>query len=200
MEINKIDFVKSSAAVGECPKADQPEFAFIGRSNVGKSSLINLLSGRKKLARTSATPGKTRLINHYSVNDNWYMVDLPGYGYAKLSKKERKGFGKLIENYILERENLVNIFVLIDSNIPPQTSDLEFCEWLGERGIAFSIIYTKTDKPNQKKLSGNLKSFRKEMLKKWEEMPPEFITSATKRTGGEEILEYIEKCMTYLNN
>ena len=191
IQIEKAEFIKSSAKVKDCPETDKPEFAFIGRSNVGKSSLINMLTGRNKLARISATPGKTQLINHFLINESWYIVDLPGYGYAKLSKKQRKGFGILIENYIKTRENLINVFVLIDANIPPQKSDLEFSEWLGINGIPFSIVYTKTDKPNQKKLSSNLKAFREEMLKSWEEMPPEFITSAVKNAGKEQVLEYI---------
>ncbi|MFW5644844.1 MAG: ribosome biogenesis GTP-binding protein YihA/YsxC [Bacteroidota bacterium] len=191
MIIEKAEFVTSSARMSDCPKTKKPEFAFIGRSNVGKSSLINMLTERKKLARISATPGKTQLINHYLINEKWYLVDMPGYGYAKLSKMKRKGFSILIENYILERENLVTLFVLIDANIPPQQSDLEFTEWLGVKGIPFSIVYTKTDKPNQKKLRTNLKKFREKMLTKWEEMPPEFITSTVKKTGKEELLRYI---------
>ncbi len=191
MEIEKAEFIKSSAKLAECPGTDKPEFAFIGRSNVGKSSLINMITGRNKLARISATPGKTQLINHFLINEKWYIVDLPGYGYAKLSKKKREGFSVLIDNYISKRENLINLFVLIDANIPPQKSDLEFTEWLGINGIPFSIVYTKTDKPNQKKLKANLKRFREEMLKSWEEIPPEFITSAVKKKGREEILKYI---------
>jgi len=191
MLIEKTEFIKSSPILKDCPEGNKPEFAFIGRSNVGKSSLINMLTGRAKLARISATPGKTQLINHFLINDKWYMVDLPGYGYAKLSKKKRKGFSTLIENYMKSRENLINVFVLIDANIPPQQSDLEFTEWLGKDGIPFSIVYTKTDKPSQKNLRTNLKKFREEMLKSWEEMPPEFITSAINKTGRDEILGYI---------
>lgn len=193
MLIEKAEFIKSSPMLKECPEGNQPEFAFIGRSNVGKSSLINMLTGRAKLARISATPGKTQLINHFLINDKWYMVDLPGYGYAKLSKKKRKGFSTLIENYMKSRENLINVFVLIDANIPPQQSDFEFTEWLGKDGIPFSIVYTKTDKPSQKNLRTNLKKFREKMLKSWEEMPPEFITSSVKKTGRDEILGYIEE-------
>lgn len=193
MIIEKAEFIKSSAKLSDCPKGDKPELAFIGRSNVGKSSLINMITGRKKLAMISATPGKTQLINHFLINEKWYIVDLPGYGYAKHSKKKRKGFNILIDNYINKRENLINLFVLVDANIPPQKSDLEFTEWLGMKGVPFSIVYTKTDKPNQKKLTSNLKRFREEMLKNWEEMPPEFITSAVKKTGKNEILGYIEE-------
>ncbi len=194
--INKAEFIKSSAEVSECPPENNPEFAFIGRSNVGKSSLINMITGRSKLARISATPGKTQLINHFLINKSWYIVDLPGYGYAKLSKKQRKGFSELIEKYITTRKNLINLFVLIDANIPPQKSDLEFTEWLGVNEIPFSIVYTKTDRPSQKKLSDNLENFRQEMLKTWEELPPEFLSSAVKKIGRNEILKYIGECIT----
>jgi GTP-binding protein len=189
--IKTAEFIKSSAKVEECPEGRFPDFAFTGRSNVGKSSLINYLTNRKKLAKTSATPGKTQLINHFLVNDSWYLVDLPGYGYAKVSKKARNRFGNLIESYILGRKSLINLFVLVDSNIPPQNSDLEFIDWLGTNNIPFSLIYTKADKSNQRLVSQNIKNFRIEMLKTWEAMPPEFTSSAKKKTGGEEILRYI---------
>ena len=191
--IKNAEFIKSSAKVSDCPDGKYPEFAFTGRSNVGKSSLINFLTQRKKLAKTSATPGKTKLINHFLVNDSWYLVDLPGYGYAKVSKKERSGFGALIEKYILERKNLLTLFVLIDVNIPPQSSDLSFINWLGVNAVPFSIIYTKTDKSPQKNVSQNLKRFHNEMLKTWETLPPEFMSSVKKKAGGEEILKYVEE-------
>ncbi len=194
-KINKAEFIKSSAGVSECPPENNPEFAFIGRSNVGKSSLINMITGRSKLARISSTPGKTQLINHFLINKSWYIVDLPGYGYARLSKKQRKGFSELIEKYIITRKNLINLFVLIDANIPPQKSDLEFTEWLGVNEIPFSVVYTKTDRPSQKKLSENLENFRQEMLKTWTELPPEFLSSAVKKRGRNEILKYIGECI-----
>lgn len=191
MEIKSAQFIKSSDRLAACPKDNFPEFAFIGRSNVGKSSLINLLAGRRKLAKTSATPGKTRLINHFLINEKWYLVDLPGYGYAKVNKKEHSNFGSLIESYVLQRKELLNLFVLIDANIPPQQIDLDFTTWLGLKSIPFSIIYTKIDKPNQKKLSNNLKDFRDRMHENWEELPPEFLTSAEKKKGKETVLDYI---------
>ena len=177
----------------ECPKPDIPEYAFIGRSNVGKSSLINMLCMNGGLAKTSATPGKTRLINHFLVNGSWYLVDLPGYGYAKVSKSIRKDFDKTLFNYLSKRENLYCVFVLIDSRIPPQANDMEFISRLGELQIPFVIVFTKTDKVTQKKLSDNTKLFKNEMLKTWEELPPCFYTSATTKRGREEILEYIEE-------
>lgn len=195
MKIKSANFIKSSDRLSVCPKDDFPEFAFIGRSNVGKSSLINLLTGRKKLAKTSATPGKTRLINHFLINEKWYLVDLPGYGYAKVSKKEHSNFGSLIESYVLQRKNLLNLFVLIDVNIPAQQIDIDFTTWLGLKSIPFSIIYTKADKPNQKNLNNNLNQFRERMHENWEELPPEFITSAVKKTGKDEVLDYIDQIL-----
>ncbi|HYW96226.1 MAG TPA: ribosome biogenesis GTP-binding protein YihA/YsxC [Bacteroidales bacterium] len=192
MKITSSEFIKSSAKIAECPKPGYPEIAFIGRSNVGKSSLINLLTARKNLAKTSVSPGKTRLINHFLINSRWYLVDLPGYGYAKVSKGERRKFGKLIENYISKRETLVNVMVLIDSRLKPQQTDLDFITWLGVNSVPFSIVFTKTDKPNQRDLSKNILNFKAEMLKTWEEMPPVFETSALKKTGREEILRYLE--------
>lgn len=188
-------FEKSSAKLKECPPDKHPEFAFIGRSNVGKSSLINMITGRNKLAKISSTPGKTRLINHFLINDRWYLVDLPGFGYAKVSKKDRKKFGVLIEDYVLRRKSLLNLFVLVDSNIPPQNKDLEFINWLGEQGIPFSIVYTKTDRPGQKLLNANLLDFRKKMKENWAELPPEFVTSAKKKTGRDELLAYINELL-----
>ena len=190
------EFVKSSSSLKECPKPDLPEYAFIGRSNVGKSSLINMLCAHKGLAKTSATPGKTRLINHYKVNELWYLVDLPGYGYAKVSKNQRKDFDKTLFNYLSKRENLHCVFVLIDSRIPPQANDMEFIRRLGELQIPFSIVFTKTDKTTQKQLSDNTKTFKNEMLKTWEELPPCFYTSSNTKAGREEIFEFILKTCT----
>ena len=196
MNYLKAEFVKSSSSLKECPKPDMPEYAFIGRSNVGKSSLINMLCMNSKLAKTSATPGKTRLINHFRINERWYLVDLPGYGYAKVSKNLRKDFDKTLFNYLCKRENLYCVFVLIDSRIPPQTNDMEFISRLGELQIPFAIVFTKTDKLSQKQLNDNTHSFKNEMLKTWEEMPPCFSTSSTTKRGREEILEFISSLMT----
>ena len=184
-------FIKSSPSLKECPKPDLPEFAFIGRSNVGKSSLINMLCMNSGLAKTSATPGKTRLINHFRINERWYLVDLPGYGYAKLSKNIRKTFDKNLFNYLSKRESLNCVFVLIDSRISPQNNDLEFVNHLGEMLLPFVIVFTKTDKVTQKQLSDNTKAFKNEMLKTWEELPTCFYTSATSKRGREEILDFI---------
>ena len=193
MIISKAEFVKSSSSLKECPNPDLPEYAFIGRSNVGKSSLINMLCLNKGLAKTSATPGKTRLINHYRVNENWYLVDLPGYGYAKVSKNMRRDFDQTLFNYLTRRDNLYCVFVLIDSRIPPQANDLEFLNRLGEFQIAFAIVFTKTDKTTQKQLSGNIKAFKNEMLNIFDELPSCFYTSSPTRQGREEILKFIEK-------
>jgi len=190
------EFVKSSPSLKECPKPDMPEYAFIGRSNVGKSSLINMLCMNSKLAKTSATPGKTRLINHYRINERWYLVDLPGYGYAKVSKNLRKDFDKTLFNYLCKRENLYCVFVLIDSRIPPQTNDMEFISRLGELQIPFAIVFTKTDKLSQKQLNDNTHMFKNEMLKTWEELPLCFSTSSTTKRGREEILEFITRMIT----
>lgn len=192
MQIKKAEFVMSNSKVQRCPAPTLPEFAFIGRSNVGKSSLINMITERKNLAKTSATPGKTQLINHFIINDEWYLVDLPGYGYARMPEKERKKLKAIIENYILGRENLTNLFVLIDCRHKPQQIDLEFMEWLGEHEIPFSIIFTKTDKLSKLALSKNMEIYKEEMLKVWAEMPPHFLSSSLKRSGGEEILSYLD--------
>ena len=191
--IKKAEFVKSSPSLKECPNPDLPEYAFIGRSNVGKSSLINMLCLQGSLAKTSATPGKTRLINHYKINDSWYLVDLPGYGYAKVSKSTRKDFNKTLFNYLIKRENLYCVFVLIDSRIPPQAIDIEFISNLGELRIPFAIVFTKTDKTTQKQLNDNVLAFKNEMLKTWDELPPCFYSSSATRQGRKEILEYILK-------
>lgn len=191
MKINSATFIQSNTDWKACPDPKIPEYAFIGRSNVGKSSLINMLTSNKKLAKTSSTPGKTQLINHFLINEDWYLVDLPGYGYARVSKKERKKFGKLITDYILNRTNLVNVFVLVDSRHEPQKNDLEFMQFLGESQIPFSIVLTKIDKMNSSKLGKNLAKYKNEMLKYWEELPPFYTTSATSKMGAENLLHDI---------
>ncbi len=193
MHINKAEFLCSNTDVKKCPVPNKPEYAFIGRSNVGKSSLINMLVQRKGLAKTSGRPGKTQLINHFEVNESWYLTDLPGYGYAKVSKGARQSFTKLINDYILERPNLVNLFVLIDSRHEPQKIDLEFMEWLGEQGIPFSMVFTKTDKLGTGKLRDNIDVYTKKLLETWEQTPVYFVTSAEKVVGRDEILNYIEQ-------
>lgn len=191
MNINKAEFVVSSPDVHRCPQTTVPEYAFIGRSNVGKSSLINMLTGRNGLAKTSSTPGKTMLINHFLINGEWFLVDLPGYGYAKRSKKEQDKLVEMIRGYILRREQMVNLFLLIDSRHEPQTIDMEFIEWLGENGVPFSIVFTKADKQSKSKTYGNVQTFLKRLEEEWEELPPHFITSAETRQGRDEVLEYI---------
>lgn len=191
MEIKQAEFLVSSSKLHQCPDDGKPEYAFIGRSNVGKSSLINRLANNKKLAHTSSTPGKTQLINHFTINQTWYLVDLPGYGYAKVSKTSRQKFQKMIEDYILERKTLANLFVLIDSRIPPQQIDLEFMEWLGESEIPFSMVYTKIDKLKGNQLNKNLKVYHKKMLETWSQIPVYFATSAETGAGKNEILSYI---------
>ena len=193
MEIKNSEFVISAPTVSMCPKDTKPEYAFIGRSNVGKSSLINMLCRHKGLAKTSATPGKTLLINHFIINKEWYLVDLPGYGFAKRSKKEVAKLDQMIRGYILGREQLVNTFVLVDVRLEPQAIDLEFMNWLGVSGVPFSILFTKADKRSAAKVKLNIDAYQKKMLETWEEMPPFFITSAEKGTGREEVLDYIEK-------
>ncbi|MEF8803065.1 MULTISPECIES: ribosome biogenesis GTP-binding protein YihA/YsxC [Bacteroides] len=192
MEITSAEFVISNTDVKKCPAGIFPEYAFIGRSNVGKSSLINMLTSRKGLAMTSATPGKTMLINHFLINKNWYLVDLPGYGYARRGQKGKDQIRTIIEDYILEREQMTNLFVLIDSRLEPQKIDLEFIEWLGENGIPFAIIFTKADKLKGGRLKMNINSYLRELGKQWEELPPHFISSSEDRTGRAEILDYIE--------
>jgi GTP-binding protein len=192
MKIKTAEFVISNTKPENCPKPDRPEYAFIGRSNVGKSSLINMLTGHGNLAKTSGRPGKTQLINHFLINNTWYLVDLPGYGYAKASKGERKKWEEFIQKYLTKRENLVNTFVLIDSRIPPQQIDLEFMSWCGEKGIPFAMVFTKIDKLSSSALQKNMAVYRKEMLKSWEELPPIFTTSAESKFGQEKLLNYIE--------
>lgn len=176
-----------------CPADTKPEYAFIGRSNVGKSSLINMLCRNKKLAKTSATPGKTLLINHFIINKEWYLVDLPGYGYAKRSKSEVAKLDQMIRGYILGREQLVNVFVLIDIRLEPQAIDVEFINWLGLSNIPFSLVFTKADKLSQAKARANVAAYEKKMLETWEEMPPYFVTSSEKQQGRDEVLDYIEQ-------
>lgn len=191
MDIKEARFIVSNTDVAKCPRPDKPEYAFIGRSNVGKSSLINMLTGRKSLAKTSGKPGKTRLINHFLINEEWYLVDLPGYGYAKIAKKEREKWEKFLRTYILQRENLYNLFVLIDSRHNPQPIDLEFMEWLGVSQIPFSIVFTKTDKLKPEELEANIKYYEEKLLETWDSVPPVFVSSAEKGTGKNEILKYI---------
>ncbi len=191
MRITLAEFVISNTDVNKCPEGNTPEFAFIGRSNVGKSSLINMLTNQKGLAMTSSKPGKTLLINHFIINKSWYLVDLPGYGYARASKTQREKLRQIIERYIIMREQLYNLFVLIDSRLEPQKIDLDFMNWLGESQVPFSIVFTKTDKQSASKTSENIQRYKTRLLEEWEELPPIFITSAEKKIGGEEILDYI---------
>lgn len=193
MQIKSAEFLVSSARIDQCPKTNLPEYAFIGRSNVGKSSLINMLTGKSKLAKTSATPGKTVLINHFVINGELYLVDLPGYGYAKRSKKDTEKFEHMITTYILDREQMTNLFLLIDVRHEPQQIDLEFMEWLGENGVPFSIVFTKADKVSKAKLKGSVTHYLTELKKQWEELPPYFVTSSEAKLGREEILDYIDQ-------
>ena len=191
MDINSAKFVMSNTDVKKCPQDNKPEYAFIGRSNVGKSSLINMLTGQKGLAMTSATPGKTLLINHFIINDNWYLVDLPGYGYAKRGQKQQAQITKIIEDYVLDREQLTSLFVLVDCRHEPQKIDLEFITWLGENSVPFGIIFTKADKLSHSKLVENIRHYQSILSEQWEELPVSFITSSAKKMGRTEILDYI---------
>ncbi len=193
MDIKKSEFSISSATLQQCPKDTKPEYAFIGRSNVGKSSLINMLTNHKGLAKTSATPGKTLLINHFIINNEWYLVDLPGYGFAKRSKTMQQKLERMINSYILNREQMVNVFVLIDVRHEPQKNDIDFIEWLGESSIPFSIVFTKADKLGPVKAKQNVGRYMEKLKETWEELPPYFLTSSEKKTGREEVLDYIEK-------
>ena len=192
MEIKSAEFVISNTDVKKCPAGNFPEYAFIGRSNVGKSSLINMLTGKKGLAMTSQKPGKTLLINHFIINNNWFLVDLPGYGFAQRGKEGTQNIQRIIEDYILEREQLTNLFVLIDCRHEAQKIDLEFMEWLGENGVPFSIIFTKIDKISKGRLQENLKAYQEKLLETWEELPPILLSSSEKKDGREEILDYID--------
>lgn len=186
-------FVKSSAIYTQCPPDNKPEFAFIGRSNVGKSSLINYITGYQKLAKTSAEPGKTQTINHFIINDSWYLVDLPGYGYARVSKEMRSDWTVMLQDYLLKRENLIYTYVLVDSRLEPQKKDVEFINWLGMSHIPFALIFTKIDKNTANKTKLNVEVFKRELLKYWDELPPIILSSAEKRQGREEILEHIDQ-------
>ena len=193
MTIKSAEFIVSNSTYKKCPTDGKPEYAFIGRSNVGKSSLINMLTGVKGLAKTSGRPGKTQLINHFLINKEWYIVDLPGYGYARTAKTSRKAWAKMIEDYMLKRETLVNVFLLIDSRIPPQNIDIEFANFLGSNGIPLTIVFTKTDKENQRTVSGNVNEFKNRLLQDWDSLPDMMLTSSATGYGKEPMLEYIDK-------
>lgn len=195
MNIVSATFVCSSQKLSQCPAGDMREFAFIGRSNVGKSSLINMLTRRTGLAKVSGTPGKTRLINHFVINGTWALVDLPGYGYAKVSHRERSGFSSLITDYVLNREQLYYLFVLVDARHEPLRIDMEFIRFLGEHGVPFGIVFTKTDKLSQAQLNRNTDLYRRQLAAEWEELPRMFVTSSEKGTGRDEILDFIENCL-----
>ncbi len=197
MKIKTAQFVVSNTDWRKCP-SDKPEFAFIGRSNVGKSSLINMLTGRKTLAKTSGKPGKTRLINHFLINERWFLVDLPGYGWAKVGKKQRSRFEEIITGYLLNSPQLTCVFVLIDIRLEPQPIDLEFINWLGENGLPLALVFTKADKQSRNKNLRAVQIFEKALLASWEELPPRFITSAAKGTGREELLGYIDSILACL--
>ncbi len=199
MRITSAEFVVSNQEVSKCPQHKMPEYAFIGRSNVGKSSLINMLMERKQLAKTSGRPGKTQLINHFFINSSWYLVDLPGYGYARVSKTAKKIFQKFITNYFEKRKQLVSAFVLIDVRHKPQPIDLEFLTWLGENHIPFAIIFTKADKLKEEQAETNVKAYQNVLLQTWEDCPPHFITSATNGTGKSDLLQYIDQINQSLN-
>lgn len=193
MQVTSAKFEISNSDVSKCPATDRHEYAFIGQSNVGKSSLINMLTGQKKLAMTSATPGKTTLINHFLINGSWYIVDLPGYGYARRSKDARDKLQRIIEDYILERPQMTSLFVLVDSRHAPQKIDMEFMEWLGENGIPFAIVFTKADKLSKGATAANVEAYKEKLLEQWEELPPIFVTSSETGQGREELLDYIEE-------
>lgn len=198
MQIKTADFITSSSRTDQCPDSKLPEYAFIGRSNVGKSSLINMLTGRKALAKTSATPGKTLLVNHFLINGSWHLVDLPGYGYARRGKQEVEKLKKLIRHYVLEREQLTCLFVLIDSRLAPQAIDLNFIRFLGENGVPFSLIFTKADKVKAAELKKNTTRFLTQLAEEWDPLPPHFITSSSKGTGRNDVLDYIQEINTSL--
>ena len=200
MQVKSAEFIKSSSETGQCPENNLPEYAFIGRSNVGKSSLINMLTDRKGLAKISGTPGKTQLINHFLIDDSWYLVDLPGYGYAKVSKKLRKGFNKIITDYLINRQNIVCVFMLIDSRHEPLKNDLEFITWLGENEVPFVLTFTKADKLSSSELNKNLKTYKTRLLQEWESLPKLITTSSTSRIGKEEILNFISATNASINS
>ena len=198
MVIKSAEFVISNSRVEKCPTTGLPEYAFIGRSNVGKSSLINMLTARKGLAMTSQKPGKTQLINHFIINDAWYLVDLPGYGYARLGRDSRDSLRRMIEDYVLERKELVLLFVLLDCRHDPQKIDLEFIQWLGEEGVPFALVFTKADKLSKGRLAANVEAYKAKLREEWEELPPIFVTSSEERMGRDELLSYIEEINTTL--
>ena len=200
MEILTAEFIQSNSDYRKCPAEDKPQYAFIGRSNVGKSSLINMLCGKKGLAKTSATPGKTQLINHFMINGQWYLVDLPGYGYAKTARTEREKWDTMIRNYMMYRKNLMSVFVLIDIRIAPQEKDLDFINWMGEQSIPFAIIFTKADKQTRIKNDFSVKRFTAELRRTWENIPPYFISSSETKMGKEEVLNYIEESNKLFRN
>lgn len=189
--IKKAVFLKSSSKITQCPAENKPEVAFIGRSNVGKSSLINMLCERKSLAKTSSRPGKTQLINHFEINEHWYLVDLPGYGWAKVSKEKKAEWGEMIEAYLIERKNLISLFILIDSRLEPQTIDVDFINWAGQQGIPLALVFTKTDKQSKNKSDSNVAKMRKALKTTWEELPPIFTTSAVTGSGKEALMDYL---------
>ena len=199
MEIRSAEFVMSNTRIDRCPQTGLPEYAFIGRSNVGKSSLINMLTRKPKLAMTSATPGKTMLINHFIINKSWYLVDLPGYGYAQRGKKAKDKLTQMIESYILGREQMTNLFLLIDIRHEPLTIDLEFIEWLGENGVPFAIIFTKADKLGVQRQRENVERYLARLSEQWEELPPMFVSSSERGTGRDEIVGYIESILKNFN-
>lgn len=199
MNIRTAEFVISNTDVTKCPGGNLPEYAFIGRSNVGKSSLINMLTDNSKLAMTSSTPGKTLLINHFLINKEWYLVDLPGYGYAQRGKQQQEQLTRIIQGYILRRESLTSLFVLIDSRLEPQRIDLEFIRWLGENGVPFGIIFTKSDKLGNSRLSINIRKFLDTLAEEWEELPPHFVTSSLRKSGRDDVLDYIDAVNKSLN-
>jgi len=199
MVIKSAEFIVSNTDPQKCPPSDKPEFAFIGRSNVGKSSLINMLVERKKLAKVSSTPGKTQTINHFIINEGWYLVDLPGYGYAKLSKESRWNFGKMIESYLENRENLFCTFILIDSRLPLQNIDLDFIIWMGKKNLPIAVVLTKTDKLKQSDLGKSKFNIESALLKSWEELPPVFITSSEKKSGRDKLLAFIDEAIRNAN-
>ena len=195
MEIKQAEFVSSETDVRKCPTGGKPEFAFIGRSNVGKSSLLNMLTNRKNLAKTSNKPGKTQTINHFIINDQWYLVDLPGYGYASVSKEKRAGFGRIIEDYVLKRDDLHCLFILLDTRLEPQKIDLEFIQWVGEKEIPLCLVFTKADKLTKNQLNRNISVYKARLQKQWDELPAMVITSSTVKTGKEDLLAFIGKAL-----
>jgi GTP-binding protein len=195
MEIKQAEFVSSEADVKKCPPPDKPEFAFIGRSNVGKSSLLNMLTNKRNLAKTSNKPGKTQTINHFVINNNWYLVDLPGYGYAVASKEKRAGFGRMIENYVINRENLYCLFILIDARLEPQKIDLDFIYWTGQKQIPLCLVFTKADKLTKNILNRNISAYRATLQKSWDELPSMITTSSASKSGKQELLSFIEQAL-----